>query len=114
MRVRKVRVGKEMPWANIGEEYVIDERGGFYLGVERPLHYIYRNDLILLLNGGWLEEVKEEKTLAEKMMGCKPYNELAEIARQHYLERFDKVAGEHGFKSMHTYVTLRKIFEEGK
>ena len=81
----------------------------------------YNKELINnLINLGLVEEVKEEQTLAEKFHSRLQeginYNllpkTLEEIARLHYLARFDEVIL--GKDICGCCRELRKIFEEGK
>ena len=95
--MKRVRVLKEIPFAKVGEELELQHDGSFCLQGSCQCSYpvFYRDNLTLMIEDGWLEWVEEEKSLEDKFMeaGVNCYNyDPVKIAKDHYLEVFDKVA----------------------
>ncbi len=102
----KVRVLKKLPFAEVGE--VINISDGDYFGTfdmfnleskgldcgiykeKKPVH------VFDMINKGWLEKVKEESLTKiiykkyEQYLNWSDAEKLAQIAKEHYLEVFDK------------------------
>ena len=106
----KVRVLKEMPFAKIGKVFEVDFSNPRWVikcgGVEYPSQS--------LLMDGWIEEVKgeslEDKFLIEMMTFTEHeenFIKLAKIAKEHYLEVFDKA-----FKPIRDDVAWGKAFQD--
>lgn len=123
----RVRVLKEMPFAKVG--YIFENLQTGIITINGVL--IYPAEIENWINNGWLEEVKEEQTLAEKFEAVTKQNivtfetyklnpklakHLSDIARQHYLERFDEWFNRHPLmnKPGGLKEELRKIFDEGE
>lgn len=110
--MRRVKVLKEMPFAKVGEE--INTLDFCFL-------IAFGGTQESLIKDGWLEYVEEEKTLEEKIKeqvitttSCSTLNDtscksLSQIAKEHYLEVFDKAT----IRSVSTEaITIRKALED--
>jgi len=98
--MKKVRVLKEMPFTKVGKEMeVIDD------SVEWCNHYYHGDNLNQLFKDGWLEWVEEEKSLLDnfnKIDNAESYSSLQclknkqkiTVAKQHFLQVFDKAKNE--------------------
>lgn len=95
--MKKIRVIKDLPFAKVGEEFDLNCDGELYI-------WSGRHTIIMIekmIKDGWLEWVEEPKTLEDKFRDKysvwypeSPNNykmiALAHIAKEHYLEVFDK------------------------
>lgn len=88
MKRRKVRVLKEMPFAKVGKE--LEVICGFGVDVVFINDTAHKVDPLI---GEWLEWVEGEKSFEEKLRkeGYFRPEEIAQIAKEHYLGVFDKV-----------------------
>ncbi len=102
--MKKVRVTRDMPFAKVGEEF--ETRNDVFLKISNPTgmtHHFGRKEVELLIKDGWLEWVKEEKSLEEKFQRTwyepdkKSYQIesnvarlLSKIALRDFKEKFDK------------------------
>ena len=118
--MKKVRVLKKMPFAEIGEKLSITQRF-YYFGVE----FLWNEHAVKqMISNGWLEWVEEDKSLEEKFNDYQkkqwqirmPLTDLVNIARTHFLEVFDKKQKQLGMKQNHTGLDyIRKALEnDGK
>jgi len=133
----KVKVLKEMPLAKVGEVLHMEEIGNklrHYHKTRNNCAYLewFRDDFKIMM-AGWLEEVKEE-SLYEKFYhsdldskwGSEAWVKyMAQIAKEHYLEVFDRAKKdwlgnykESPLTDVSTYNTaipfIRKALEGGK
>lgn len=124
--MKKVRVIKETPFSNIGEINYIREDGCILFEGTN----ISPNQIERLIREGWIEYVEEEKTIIEKLQNInirlhdfgtgpdkwwltrKTAEEIHELERQHFLERFDKVAKEYDLYVL-PINKLRETISEG-
>jgi len=98
--MKKVRVTKEFPFVNVGDEFLISEDSMLFNinGVCFETRFLESGMI-----GKWLEWVEEDKSLEEKFndeieknksffMESELWNKvLAKIATDHFKERFNKV-----------------------
>ena len=102
--MKKYRVLREFPFAKVGEEFVTMGFNDFMIGP----HYYEGKTLEHLISEGWLEEVKEDKKLWEKLgnychyedmeylmsLSEKFWKEKSKIAKEHHLEVVRKASRE--------------------
>jgi len=127
--MKKVKVLKEMPFAKVGEEWVLDNEPGFPdYRVEAPHELMttyYPDEIATMIKDGWLEWVTEPKTLKDNFdqylsSGVNPNGHhvsptrLAQIARDHYLGVFDEAFKNNNLGNEYSsseYNTVRKALE---
>ena len=120
--MKKVRVIKEMPFAKVGEEVKLNKcKQATFQGVVHTQATVRK-----LVGKGYLEyvtkpKVEEPRTLEEKFhkyfLGKAVITDLAKLAKEHYLEVFDKfLEHNHHAKFMFKYgeylKNIRKALEE--
>ena len=114
----KIKTLKELPGVQVGETF------GLLKSHIPPEYQFHGYDIDVLIKGGWAEEVKEAKTLEEKLKSRLSESNLchwiadplAQIAEDHFKEEIDRIKREstnRGFDS--DYVKgeeVMKVFDE--
>ena len=119
MELKRVRILKEMPWVRVDEDFALDKNGEWFL---HPAVVHSSFAIQKMIDWGWLEWVEEDKSLEEKIeakllrtgetLEANVHyrsKELAQIAREHTLEVFDKAHREFG--NVHIF-DIRKALED--
>jgi len=111
--MKTVRVLKEMPGCIVGQVYVPNEDSRFGFDCFQGVSIDW------MVNYGWLEIVEEDKSLAEKLDFLSSLNredriQVAQIAKKHYLDAFDKVRPNNPVPNIFGDVdVIRKALEDG-
>ena len=107
---KRIRVTRELPFAQVGEEFEKTEYYCMLNGWQIPEH-----DLEKWIKDGWFELVEEEKSIApQKSLGEEFHRvsfltneemaELAKIAKEHYEKKFDEAVSKSFYdKNIHEY-----------
>ena len=118
----KVKVLKEMPFATVGkiyESYTDLEQYEPWQKIMKFDGLIIKEDLVKnWINSGWVEEVKEESLFDKFCEYGSNYNhydgnfeEMVKIAKEHYLEVFDK-ATEKTYKRLNYSQALENVISD--
>ena len=100
-KMKRVRVCKEMPFAKVGEVHSRQSNDMYKFNTNLGVLDIPELTIRDWIKDGWIEWVAEEKSLEEKIdvvlcqHGCvsfKVKKPVAQIAKEHYLEAFDKAS----------------------
>lgn len=100
--MKKIRILRDMPYAKKGEIFNISSFSAYVLHGILSSSIFELNEREFLIQEGWIEYVKEEKTLEEKFneleirkFGLLPTADtgykLSKLAKEHFLEVFDNV-----------------------
>jgi len=101
----KVKILKNMPFAGIDSEHILDTDGGFRIIAGIYAHNIHysKENVKVLIRDGWIEEIKEIKTLEEKIFNWYEVNHRAYSSKNEWQKAMSKecakIAVDH-FKGM--------------
>lgn len=130
--MKKVRVLKELPGQKIGVELLIDEDSGITLKGQNYWIPIEEDEVLQMIEDGWLEYVEEERTLQKKISEtpferCENHEGLlyidypscaafSNVAREHFLGVVNKVFEEDGgvFSNSSIANSIRNAIKEAK
>jgi len=107
--MKKVRVEREIPFAKVGEEFELTEDNTLYIKTMKELHYrFFKSEVDKLVSDGFLSWIEQPKSLEDKFNDFSgrliesindsadyvsnrlTAKKLSKIAKEHYLEAFDK------------------------